>query len=140
MDEATLARATEPFFTTKGSGKGTGLGLPMVHGLAAQSGGHLDLRSQPGRGTVAAIWLPVVLGGQPDPASEQSHPLSSDGAASPITVLLVDDDPLVLDTAAAMLADDGHSVIVRDRAGRHWTFSLTAALLTWSSPTTQCRG
>ena len=49
MDEATLARATEPFFTTKGVGKGTGLGLPMVHGLAEQSGGRLVLKSRNGR-------------------------------------------------------------------------------------------
>src|ERR1019366_6453870 len=49
MDEATLARASEPFFTTKGIGKGTGLGLSMVHGLAVQSGGKLVLHSVPGQ-------------------------------------------------------------------------------------------
>ncbi|KAA2244287.1 hypothetical protein F0L46_00860 [Salinarimonas soli] len=60
MDEATLAKAAEPFFTTKPAGQGTGLGLSMVHGLAAQSGGRLALDSQPGEGTVVAIWLPVA--------------------------------------------------------------------------------
>ena len=58
MDQQTLARAIEPFFSTKGVGKGTGLGLSMVHGLAAQLGGVLNIRSRPGEGTTAEIWLP----------------------------------------------------------------------------------
>ena len=58
MDEATLAKATEPFFTTKGPGKGTGLGLSMVHGLAAQSGGLLRIDSAPNGGTTVDLWLP----------------------------------------------------------------------------------
>ena len=60
MDAETLARATEPFFTTKGVGKGTGLGLSMVHGMAEQMGGRLILKSRPGEGTMAEIWLPGV--------------------------------------------------------------------------------
>jgi PAS domain S-box-containing protein len=60
MDEATLARASEPFFTTKEPGKGTGLGLAMVRGLAVQTGGALRLRSQPGQGTTVALWLPLA--------------------------------------------------------------------------------
>jgi PAS domain S-box-containing protein len=60
MDAATLARAAEPFFTTKPAGQGTGLGLSMIHGLAAQSGGALTLDSRPGEGTTVAIWLPVA--------------------------------------------------------------------------------
>jgi light-regulated signal transduction histidine kinase (bacteriophytochrome) len=53
MDENTLARAIEPFYTTKGVGKGTGLGLPMVHGMAEQSGSKLVLKSAPGESTTA---------------------------------------------------------------------------------------
>ena len=60
MDDATLARAVEPFFTTKGVGKGTGLGLAMVHGFAGQSGGKLVLKSRVGEGTRAEIWLPCA--------------------------------------------------------------------------------
>ena len=59
MDEATLKRATEPFFTTKGAGNGTGLGLSMVDGLAAQSGGAMRITSQPDDGTTVELWLPV---------------------------------------------------------------------------------
>jgi signal transduction histidine kinase len=58
MDAATLARATEPFFTTKPTGKGTGLGLPMAQGFATRSGGALHIASAPGRGTVVTLWLP----------------------------------------------------------------------------------
>lgn len=61
MDEATLGRATEPFFTTKPIGKGTGLGLSMVHGFAAQSGGRFVLHSRKGVGTSAELWLPRAL-------------------------------------------------------------------------------
>jgi PAS domain S-box-containing protein len=115
MDEQTLARATEPFFTTKGIGKGTGLGLPMAHGLAAQSGGKLVLRSRPGEGTVVEIWLPAVT------ATEEVNVLADTALAvsanempvfRPLSVLVVDDDSLVLVGTAAMLEDLGHTVIL----------------------------
>ena len=59
MDEVTLKRATEPFFTTKGAGRGTGLGLSMVDGLVAQSGGTMRITSRPGLGTLVELFLPV---------------------------------------------------------------------------------
>jgi signal transduction histidine kinase len=58
MDEGTLARAFDPFFTTKDIGSGSGLGLPMVQGFAAQSGGAVQIRSSPGKGTTVELWLP----------------------------------------------------------------------------------
>jgi len=58
MDEETLARAFEPFFTTKEAGIGSGLGLPMVQGFAAQSGGAVQIRSKLGEGTTVELWLP----------------------------------------------------------------------------------
>jgi signal transduction histidine kinase len=62
MDEATLARAFDPFFTTKEIGSGSGLGLPMVQGFAAQSGGAVQIRSQLGQGTTVDLWLPAEDG------------------------------------------------------------------------------
>ena len=62
MDDATLAKAIEPFFSTKPAGKGTGLGLSMTHGLAMQLGGAFSLSSQVGVGTTATLWLPAAGG------------------------------------------------------------------------------
>ncbi|MDP9086906.1 MAG: response regulator, partial [Pseudomonadota bacterium] len=108
MDEATLARATEPFFTTKGVGKGTGLGLSMVHGLAAQSGGRLSIRSQVGHGTTIALYLPATV----KLAAGKRHlpEKTSERSSEPLDILVVDDDPLVLANTAALLEDLGHEV------------------------------
>jgi PAS domain S-box-containing protein len=110
MDEATLARATEPFFTTKEVGKGTGLGLSMVHGLAAQTGGGMRIRSQPGQGVNVDLWLPRA----PDAAALVAPPQGADagpGADGGLTILLVDDDAMVSMGTAALLEDLGHAVV-----------------------------
>jgi CheY-like chemotaxis protein len=116
MDADTLARASEPFFTTKGVGKGSGLGLSMVHGLAAQSGGTLMLSSTPGAGTTAEIWLPALADAAPARAASIPAPprplLGTE--MRPLTILAVDDDALVLMNTVAMLEDLGHEV-----AGAH---------------------
>jgi CheY-like chemotaxis protein/two-component sensor histidine kinase len=109
MDEATLKRATEPFFTTKGVGKGTGLGLSMVLGLAEQSGGTLRLHSRKGEGTLAEIWLPAASGEAQDvtaaPAAAKVPP-----PRVRMHILAIDDDPLVLLNTGEMLEDMGHTV------------------------------
>jgi CheY-like chemotaxis protein len=111
MDEETLKHAQEPFFTTKGIGKGTGLGLSMVKGLAEQSGGVLRLKSHIGEGTTAEIWLPACQD-EKVPVPHAAEPSRSASRSSrPISVLVVDDDLLVLDNIAAMLDDLGHAVI-----------------------------
>jgi CheY-like chemotaxis protein/anti-sigma regulatory factor (Ser/Thr protein kinase) len=110
MDEATLARATEPFFTTKSDGKGTGLGLPMVHSLAQQSGGQLVLESRKDAGTTATLWLRADRQGAAR-TSEAVHPDAGDrDAPRPLVALAVDDDSLVLLNIVAMLEDLGHTV------------------------------
>lgn len=116
MDETTLKRATEPFFTNKGIGKGTGLGLSMVHGLAAQSGGTLRIRSESGVGTTVEIWLPTTT--QSVDRGMESSPSRPAEKATPIRILLVDDDYLVLAGTAAMLDDLGHSVIEASSGAR----------------------
>jgi PAS domain S-box-containing protein len=110
MDAATLARAVEPFFTTKGVGQGTGLGLAMVHGVAAQSGGSLMLKSQPGAGTTAEIWLPIAPRNVAE-ASAEDDDAQANAATRPLVVLAVDDDALVLTSTTGMLEDLGHAVI-----------------------------
>jgi signal transduction histidine kinase len=109
MDEMTLKRAAEPFFTTKGIGKGTGLGLSMVYGLAAQSDGATRIASQLGVGTTVELWLPVAAGAE---AGQAQTKASVVGAARFCSVLIVDDDPMVAATTAAILEDLGHSVLV----------------------------
>jgi PAS domain S-box-containing protein len=105
MDAATLARAVEPFFTTKGPGRGSGLGLSMVQGLAQQSGGGLALASSASTGTVAEIWLPRALRA-PDPV--RPPVVQEAPAGEHRRVLVVDDDPLVVAGTAMMLEDLGH--------------------------------
>jgi len=108
MDEQTLKRATEPFFTTKGVGRGTGLGLSMVHGMVAQSGGLMQITSQIGQGTSVRLWLPVDRMGV---TPERSLAGKQVQAMLPCRVMVVDDDALILSSTAAMLEDLGHVVI-----------------------------
>ncbi|WP_375428254.1 PAS domain-containing protein [uncultured Sphingomonas sp.] len=109
MDADTLKRCVEPFYSTKGvgKGKGTGLGLSMAHGLAAQSGGVLSLRSEPGLGTRAELFLPAADAAVAAPSPSAAMIPALRRAA----VLLVDDEDLVRTGTADMLADLGHTVV-----------------------------
>jgi PAS domain S-box-containing protein len=110
MNETTLMKATEPFFTTKGIGKGTGLGLPMVQGLTAQAGGGMHISSRLGKGTVVTMWLPRAR--KEDVPQTPVYPMerSQEASGPSLRVLLVDDDILVSMSTADMLMDLGHSV------------------------------
>jgi PAS domain S-box-containing protein len=110
MDELTLQRAVEPFFTTKPTGHGTGLGLSMVHGLAAQSHGDLLLESAPGVGTTATIWLPVSHD-LVDRSSAQQDEAEAVRENERITILLVDDEAVVRMGTAIMLSSLGYRVL-----------------------------
>ncbi|UXI66464.1 PAS domain S-box protein [Tahibacter amnicola] len=107
MTPETLSRALDPFFTTKEYGKGSGLGLSMVYGFAKQSGGHLSIDSQLGYGTHVDLYLPVHQG---EARSQAITKLPIEGGRE--TVLVVEDEPLVLDVAVAFLRSLGYDVIV----------------------------
>ena len=114
MSPETLKRAVEPFFSSKPLGKGTGLGLSMVHGLAVQLGGALQLSSTEGKGTAATLVLPVATAvaevGTPAPRPQKIKRSA--------VILFVDDDPLIAMSTTEMLEDLGHRVIGAS-SGRH---------------------
>ena len=107
MPPETLKRAVEPFFSSKPLGKGTGLGLSMVHGLAVQLGGALQLSSTVGVGTTATLVLPVAT---QSPKAEEPKPELRQAGRSAV-ILFVDDDPLIAMSTTEMLEDLGHRVI-----------------------------
>jgi len=106
MSAEVLEKAMEPFFTTKPMGKGTGLGLAMVFGTVKAHKGNLELRSTPGAGTEALLTFPARQGRLPVPAP--AGPGSGPGL--PLSILLVDDDELILQSVAPMLQVLGHRV------------------------------
>lgn len=111
MSPEHLARVFEPFFTTKGVGKGTGLGLSMVYGFLKQSRGHVKLYSEPGHGTTARLYLPRAEGPPEAPPAVVRTEHDFRGTAS---LLVVEDDPLVLRHARDVLVGLGYRVTVAE--------------------------
>lgn len=110
MPKAILERATEPFFTTKPTGQGTGLGLSMVYGFAAQSGGAFKISSEVGKGTTVAIYLPRYTGDMPGKTQDESGaPVAA--ADMRKTILLVDDEALVRMVLAEELENLGYTIV-----------------------------
>jgi CheY-like chemotaxis protein len=108
MEEATVARIYEPFFTTKEPGKGTGLGLAMVFGFIQQSGGHITVTSAPGQGATFKIHLPALArAGAEALAGERVEPLP----AGTETILLVEDEGAVRQLSRQLLEARGYTVI-----------------------------
>ncbi|OWK37339.1 ATP-binding protein [Fimbriiglobus ruber] len=109
MDVATKARVFEPFFTTKAHGKGTGLGLSSVYGIVTQSGGHVEVESEPGRGATFTVFLPAVDGPvRPEPA----FPFSPSIGGGTETLLLVEDEAGILGFGRYLLEKGGYKVLV----------------------------
>jgi CheY-like chemotaxis protein len=109
MDETTLSRIFEPFFTTKPLGVGTGLGLAMVYGVIKQSGGFIWAYSKPGMGASFKIYFPRVPG--EDSKSEMAQAASTRSEGGSETILLVEDEQVVLDLTASTLRDAGYKVV-----------------------------
>jgi signal transduction histidine kinase/CheY-like chemotaxis protein len=109
MDEATLARALEPFFSTKPPGQGTGLGLSMAKGFVEQSGGALSIDSTRRLGTIVRLWLPAATRVETLAAPRVTlAPAPRDGGRQ---ILLVDDECTVRESLTAALQDAGYGVL-----------------------------
>jgi len=116
MDDQTRRQIFEPFFTTKGVGKGTGLGLSMVEGIVAQSGGHIQVYSEPGQGTTFKVYLPSVE----EEVAVAVEDVTPEAAAlgGEETVLVVEDQAEVREYAVTVLKTYGYRVIQADSAGQ----------------------
>ena len=111
MTEEVLSKAVEPFFTTKEMGKGSGLGLSMVHGVATQSGGGLRIDSRVGRGTTVNVYLPrsrrpSATAREPETPAAMVH--------KEATILVVDDDPGVREVAVSSLESFGYRLLAAE--------------------------
>jgi two-component system cell cycle sensor histidine kinase/response regulator CckA len=111
MSPHVAARAVEPFFTTKMPGKGTGLGLAMVHGAVKAHGGTLEISSTPGQGTMVTIAFPKPAEAGSDAPGSWRPPTSK---REPLRILLVDDDELIRAGVSALLEMEGHDVHLSD--------------------------
>jgi len=107
MDRKTREHIFEPFFTTKDIGKGTGLGLATVYGIVNQNAGFVNCYSEPGQGTTFKIYLPRLMG-EIAQKEEMAQPLPFAGAG---TILLVEDEAMLLSTITKMLEDCGYTVV-----------------------------
>lgn len=107
MDAATRARLFEPFFTTKNAGKGTGLGLSTVFGIVKQSGGSLDVWSEPGKGTTMRIYLPAI----DQPLAAETEVVKRAGTRGHETILVVEDDEMVRRLVRQTLEQEGYHLM-----------------------------
>jgi PAS domain S-box-containing protein len=109
MSEADRRRALEPFFTTKDATNGTGLGLSMVHGFALQAGGDVAIESEPGRGTVVTITLPLLAEGEIPAAGRGAA--GEEGPRRRHVVLVVEDEPAIRQRAVQLVSELGHEAV-----------------------------
>jgi len=114
INTETLPHIFEPFYTTKGSSRGTGLGLSTVYGIIRQSGGHIVVSSELGKGTTFKVYLPRVEDSVPmQERVEAAEPVTKNGQE---TILLVEDEPAVRELARMVLSEGGYKVIEAQNA------------------------
>jgi PAS domain S-box-containing protein len=114
MDPETQSHIFEPFFTTKGVGKGTGLGLATVYGAVKQNGGFIEFFSQPGQGTTFTIYLPRHMG---HAVLGQEQGMAAGDKSGRETILLVEDEPVILKVTKARLEKLGYTILAASTAG-----------------------
>ena len=108
MTPEVMSHVFEPFFTTKSAGQGTGLGLAQVYGFVRQSGGNVKIYSEPDEGTMVKIYLPRLIAKNTGEEAPQSETVSGAGGE---TILVVEDDPAVLDYVTEVLKDLNYQVL-----------------------------
>jgi len=108
MDEATQARVFEPFFTTKVQGKGTGLGLATVYGIVKQSGGHIEISSAPGQGSVFRVYLPIAEEAVPTVSLTSGLTRTPPGTE---TILVAEDEDALRGLVRRVLEEHGYAVL-----------------------------
>jgi CheY-like chemotaxis protein len=111
MDQTTIKRVFEPFYTTKPVGRGTGLGLATVYGIVKQSGGYVWVYSELGKGTTFKVYLPLVAGD-----ATQAAPAPQAPRASGELVLVVEDEPSVRQMTSRALLEFGYKVVEANSA------------------------
>ena len=117
MDEATMKRIFDPYFTTKNKGEGTGLGLATVHGIVQSHGGTVQVESAPGAGSRFRIWLPLCSGAA---ATATPQPEDLDRWRGTGRIMLVDDEPAVTEVGEAHLVHSGYQVSVFNDSREAW--------------------
>ncbi|MBI5656547.1 MAG: PAS domain S-box protein [Geobacter sp.] len=120
MDRETQSHIFEPFYTTKEMGKGTGLGLATVYGAVRQNGGFINIYSEPGQGSTFSVYLPRHAG--------KTHEVQPEAASPPVqrgheTILLVEDEPAILEITSMMLEEQGYAVLAATTPGEAIQFA-----------------
>lgn len=114
MNDEVIKHIFEPFFTTKAVGKGTGLGLATVYGIVKQHGGYIGIQSREDEGTTFSIYLPELRGDVPVIPAEQATELQRLSCGTGKTILLVDDNQMILEITAALLDSVGYKVLAAE--------------------------
>jgi PAS domain S-box-containing protein len=107
-----LPRIWDPFWTTKSEGEGTGLGLPVVHGIVATHGGSIDVKSEPGVGTTFTVRLPAAAASGEASARSTQQAAKPPSASKPLDILVIDDEASIVRFLESYLTSRGHAVMV----------------------------